>query len=383
MPLGGQPILAHALRGVLGCAEVDAIVVVAPVGCLAEVARVTAAVVARERQPGPLVDVVAGGDERSHSVQRGLAALPEHTPDGAVDVVLVHDAARALTPSAVFDRVIEAVREGHSAVVPAMPVVDTIKTVRPQPAPAPEPVVATLDRLSLRAVQTPQGFARETLRAAHAGAAAVATDDAGLVEASGGTVHTVLGDARSLKITTPHDLDLASSCLPASPPVLVLLGGPPGVGKTAVARALVRRRRAAHLRIDTVEQAILRSRGVAGPLGPEGYAVAAATAADLLGSGLDVVADATHLVAASRAAWRSAARHTGSRVVQVQLSCGDEGEHRRRVQERTADIEGHRLPTWESVARVVTDPWPEADLQLDTAALSVEATVSLIEEAIG
>ena len=164
------------------------------------------------------VQVVTGGAERSDSVARGLRALP-----AGVGVVLVHDAARALTPVDVFDRVAHAVHSGHAAVTPAIAVTDTIKQVRTGVTGI-ETVVATLDRSSLRAVQTPQGFLRETLERAHRevagggareGRAAPATDDCGLVESHGGRVTVVEGSPRALKITTQHDLAVAAGWLAA------------------------------------------------------------------------------------------------------------------------------------------------------------------------
>ncbi len=152
---------------------------------------------------GVPVTVVVGGAERGDSVAAGLRAL-----SGAVELVLVHDAARCLTPVEVFDRVVAAVRSGAVAVVPGAVVVDTVKQVD-----ADGYVVATPDRASLRAVQTPQGFRRDVLERAHA-LSSIATDDAGLVERLGERVLVVEGDARSLKITTPADLDAAERLLP-------------------------------------------------------------------------------------------------------------------------------------------------------------------------
>ena len=149
------------------------------------------------------VTVVPGGAERTDSVAAGLRAL-----DPAAGVVLVHDAARALTPREVFERVVEAVRGGHPAVIPALPVTDTIKSVD-----AEDRVVDTPDRAGLRAVQTPQGFLRETLERAHAEAPRAATDDAGLVEAAGGQVVVVPGSMEALKVTTPWDLRVAELIL--------------------------------------------------------------------------------------------------------------------------------------------------------------------------
>ena len=152
----------------------------------------------------------------------GLAAALAAVP--RADVVVVHDAARALTPPEVTRRVIAAVRAGHEAVVPALPVTDTVKEVEPSEAGEPEPVVATPRRARLRAVQTPQGFETGTLVAAHrAGAERAAdeslatSDDAGLVEACGGRVVVVAGDERSMKVTTPMDLALAELLLEQRP----------------------------------------------------------------------------------------------------------------------------------------------------------------------
>ena len=210
--------------------------------------------------------VVPGGPERTDSVAAGVAAL-----SAGVEHVLVHDAARPLAPPELFARVVAALRSGKDAVVPGIPVTDTIKQVNAAGA-----VVATPNRSVLRAVQTPQGFRRAVLEKAHAEARATATDDATLVERTGGTVHVVAGDPRAAKITGPADLEAVQQVLRASrPPVLLVLGGLPGVGKTSLARAWARRRRSVHLRVDTVEQGLLR--GGAAEVGAEGYAVAPAS----------------------------------------------------------------------------------------------------------
>ena len=201
MPLVGVPILGHALRGVLSSPGVAEVVVVAPADRRAE-AEALAADVCREVGSGAGVIVVVGGAERGDSVAAGLAALaPE------VEVVLVHDAARCLTPVAVFERVIASVLAGAAAVVPGTAVVDTIKQVDESGL-----VVATPARSSLRAVQTPQGFRREVLERAHA-VSSGATDDAGLVERLGERVLVVEGDARAFKVTTSGDLEAAARIL--------------------------------------------------------------------------------------------------------------------------------------------------------------------------
>ena len=155
---------------------------------------------AGRREPG--VDaVVPGGATRSASVRAGLAAVP-----GDADVILVHDAARPLAPIALFESVVAAVLDGADCAIPGVAVSNTVKRV------AGEQVVETVDRADLVEVQTPQGFAAATLRAAHADEPE-STDDAGLVEAAGGSVVVVAGDPANLKLTHPHDLAVARALL--------------------------------------------------------------------------------------------------------------------------------------------------------------------------
>lgn len=203
MPLAGVPILGHALRGVLSCGAVAEVVVVAPESHCAQ-ARTLAEDVCRQARSTSRVTAVVGGAERGDSVAAGLRAL-----GGEVGIVLVHDAARCLTPVEVFDRVVAAVAGGAVAVVPGTSVVDTIKQVDDAGF-----VVGTPDRAALRAVQTPQGFRRDVLERAHA-VSSDATDDAGLVERLGERVLVVEGDPRALKVTTPADLDAAARLLGA------------------------------------------------------------------------------------------------------------------------------------------------------------------------
>jgi 2-C-methyl-D-erythritol 4-phosphate cytidylyltransferase len=151
----------------------------------------------------PGVMAVEGGPTRSASVRAGLAAVPAD-----VSMIVVHDAARPLADPALFERVIAAVRGGADGAVPGVPVADTIKRVDPATGVALE----TLDRPALRAVQTPQAFAAEVLRRAHA-AGGEATDDAALVEAVGGRVVVVEGDPANLKVTGPDDLVRAEDLL--------------------------------------------------------------------------------------------------------------------------------------------------------------------------
>lgn len=224
VPLAGEPILAYALRGVIASGVADKICVAVPRGdsLLRELCRDPSVTAAGE--PGiecPPIVAVDGGSTRSDSVRAALTSLGDD-----IDVVLVHDAARALTPPEVFQRVSHALAEGAQAVIPVRAVVDTVKIVEHAPADqvsiAQEVVAKTPDRTYLRTVQTPQGFAVETLSRAHASAelfdddqAAAVTDDAMLVEAMGVPVFAVPGSDLSLKITTPTDLVLAEALLNA------------------------------------------------------------------------------------------------------------------------------------------------------------------------
>jgi 2-C-methyl-D-erythritol 4-phosphate cytidylyltransferase len=147
---------------------------------------------------------VAGGAERTDSVRRGLDALPS-VP---FDCILVHDAARPFVPAVVISRVVEAVLAGADAVIPVLPVTDTIKRVGPDGQ-----VTGTPDRSGLVAVQTPQGFRPAVLRRAYDVFADIATDDASLVERLGLPVDTVEGSPDAFKITRPADLVLAEALL--------------------------------------------------------------------------------------------------------------------------------------------------------------------------
>lgn len=181
----GAPLVVHAVTR-MRAAGCDDVIVTAPPESVEHFAALL-----------PGASVIAGGATRQASVAAALQMLPAD-----VDIVLVHDAARGLAPAAVAETVIAAVRAGADAVVPVMPVADTVKEVDSAGW-----VRRTLDRAALRAVQTPQGFRRLVLERAHqAAASGDSLDDASLVEALGLTVRTVPGDPAALKVTTPVDL---------------------------------------------------------------------------------------------------------------------------------------------------------------------------------
>lgn len=195
--LGGQTLLERSVSAAAGMRERPELVVVAPSERMVE-----AEERAREAFGGE-VSVVAGGTTRQQSVAAGLAVI-----GASVEVVLVHDAARALTPAALFDAVAAAVIETGDGVVPGLAVSDTIKRVSESGE-----VSETVDRSELAAVQTPQAFPREQLVAAYAAATSDETDDAGLVAASGHPVIVIPGDAHAFKVTTPWDLRRAEELL--------------------------------------------------------------------------------------------------------------------------------------------------------------------------
>lgn len=194
----GLPLVAHAVRGLHRAGCVRHVVVAAPADLVDEM---TAALAAADAP----ATVVAGGAERTESVRLALDAALAVVPDATI--VLVHDAARAFTPPELIRSVTEAVAAGAPAVVPVLPVADTVKRVD-----AAGLVVETPSRVDLRAVQTPQGFAVDVLRRAYE-VADITTDDAGLVERIGVPVHTIPGHTAAMKITTPFDLAVATAVL--------------------------------------------------------------------------------------------------------------------------------------------------------------------------
>ena len=192
--LNGRTLIEHALLNLGPIAS--QIIVAAPAGYEEKFREIL----------GDAVTVVTGGSTRTKSVKIALESI-----DSEIEFVLVHDAARPLASGELGKRVIDALAAGDVAVIPALNVADTIKEVD-----AANYVVSTPNRERLRAVQTPQGFARETLVKAHM-QNIEATDDGALVEAMRGKVKLIEGEIRALKITNPEDLASALKYLiPAS-----------------------------------------------------------------------------------------------------------------------------------------------------------------------
>jgi 2-C-methyl-D-erythritol 4-phosphate cytidylyltransferase len=195
--LDGRTLVERAVSCLLESGVVDRVVVAVPVDRTGQAKLIL----------GREATIVPGGANRGESVGRALAAVADAQQPS---FVLVHDAARPLTPPGLVVRVVEALRAGHSAVVPALPLSDTVKAVD-----ANGMVLGTPERAGLRAVQTPQGFATELLLRAYQRAGEVTgvdfTDDASIVEHIGGQVQVVDGDPLAFKITTQWDILLAQA----------------------------------------------------------------------------------------------------------------------------------------------------------------------------
>lgn len=204
--LAGRELVVHAAQRLAAAERVKMVVAVVP-SSLVGTARAMLERAVRGADPECGAVVVPGGATRTQSVAAGLAAVPTDA-----DVVLVHDAARALAPVHLIEAVDEAVRGGSPVVVPGVPVVDTITMVSTDPDGA-EYVVSTPDRSLLRAVQTPQGFRRSVLVRAHDEGPGEATDDASMAAALGFPVRAIPGDSAAMKITQPRDLSLAELLL--------------------------------------------------------------------------------------------------------------------------------------------------------------------------
>ncbi|TAM69317.1 MAG: 2-C-methyl-D-erythritol 2,4-cyclodiphosphate synthase [Microbacteriaceae bacterium] len=191
--LAGRPCLSHALESVFGMRESTQVIVVVPpsyIPITSELVRAVGGVAAENTK------VVVGGASRQASVAAGLKVLLP-----SIEIVLVHDAARALTPSVVFDSVAAEVARTAAGVIPGLLVSDTIKRTDSNGV-----VVETVERSELMAIQTPQGFPREHLVAAHDSPVREFTDDAALVASNGHRVSVIAGDALAFKITTAWDL---------------------------------------------------------------------------------------------------------------------------------------------------------------------------------
>ncbi len=189
--VNGHTILEHSLAPLSALADLAQVVIAAPSTHLAEATEIANAGLTTDA----ILDVVVGGDTRQQSIANALAVVGDE-----IEIVLVHDAARAFASSALFVRVADAVRLTSASVIPALEIADTIKRV------AGDQVQETVDRSALRSAQTPQGFLAAELKRAYANASDDFTDDAALMQSQGKKVSFVTGEVEAAKITTPEDL---------------------------------------------------------------------------------------------------------------------------------------------------------------------------------
>jgi 2-C-methyl-D-erythritol 4-phosphate cytidylyltransferase/2-C-methyl-D-erythritol 2,4-cyclodiphosphate synthase len=193
--LVGRPLLTHAIESIIALPDLAQLIIAVPESHLIEAAEIGAQLI------GDLpisFEVVLGGETRQGSIANALVELAPES-----EIVLVHDAARALAPTSLFAKVADSVRKNKISSLPVMRVVDTIKRIDG------DTILETVDREVLRSAQTPQGFVASDLVAAYAATEADYTDDAALMQAAGHRVLAIDGDERAFKITTPADLAAA------------------------------------------------------------------------------------------------------------------------------------------------------------------------------
>lgn len=163
--------------------------------------------------------------------------------------------------------------------------------------------------------------------------------------------------------------------------LLVIFSGLPGAGKTAIAFELARQLGAVYVRIDSIEQALRSARAVA-DLEDAGYRAGYAVAEDNLRLGRTVVADSVNPLALTRNAWRDVAKRAQAAAVEVEVMCSDTAEHRRRVESRTSDVPGLKLPAWRDVAGRHYEPWDRGHVVIDTAGQSIEQSVAIVRASL-
>jgi predicted kinase len=164
--------------------------------------------------------------------------------------------------------------------------------------------------------------------------------------------------------------------------MLVVFGGLPGVGKTAIAMELARQLGAVHLRIDSIEQAIRESSLIRQPLKDMGYRVGYAVAEDNLRLGRIVIADSVNPLQLTRDAWIAVAQRSHVKAIEIEVTCSDPEEHRKRAEARVADIAGLSLPTWQEIVDRKYEPWVRPRVVVDTAGRSVTENVRRIRDVL-
>jgi predicted kinase len=165
-------------------------------------------------------------------------------------------------------------------------------------------------------------------------------------------------------------------------PVLVVVGGLPATGKSTIARILAEQTNTPYLRVDRIEQSIVAWSALSHPLGPVGYAVAYELAQEQLQLHLDVIVECVNPIALTRDSWSKIAAENGAAILEVEVVCSDESEHRRRVETRTSDVEGLTKPTWAAVMEREYEPWRRKHLVVDSARMSAESAARHITSKI-
>jgi predicted kinase len=159
--------------------------------------------------------------------------------------------------------------------------------------------------------------------------------------------------------------------------VLVVIGGLPATGKSTIAKIVAEQTRTPYLRVDRIEHAIVAWSELTQPLGPVGYAVAYELAREQLELGLDVIVECVNPIALTRDSWLRPAEEAGAAILEVEVACSDESEHRRRVENRPSDIEGLVKPRWAAVLEREYEPWNRDHLVVDSATTSAESAAQL------
>ena len=164
--------------------------------------------------------------------------------------------------------------------------------------------------------------------------------------------------------------------------MLVIFSGLPGVGKTKISRELARQIGAVYLRIDSIGQAIRASALASQSLDDVGYRVAHAVAEENLRIGRVVIADSVNPLQLTRDAWLNVAKSAEVTAIEIEVTCSDLNEHRRRVETRVTDIPGLMMPAWADVVAREYHPWHRKHLVIDSAVRTTEQNVGLIREAL-
>jgi predicted kinase len=161
-----------------------------------------------------------------------------------------------------------------------------------------------------------------------------------------------------------------------------VIGGLPATGKSTIAKIVAEQTRTPYLRVDRIEHAIVAWSELSHPLGPVGYAVAYELAREQLELGLDVIVECVNPIALTRDSWLRTAEEAGALILEVEVACSDESEHRRRVETRPSDIEGLLKPTWAAVLEREYEPWNRNHLKVDSATTSADSAAQLITSKI-